>query len=263
MIVVKIGGSIADDCPALLDEVTHLPDVVLVHGFGPQTDQVIAERSLEPREIRSPEGVTSRYTDDAVIAAMQEAAGRVQRGLADELSARGAQPDRIGHDVPLVWGEAKPVLRHERRDGRVVLVRGNRSGRVEEVYTEPIEDAIEEGRVPIVTPLALDGEGLLSVDADRAAAAIAGDLNADALVLCSDVPGLLRDPEDLGTRVDELAAGEIDAWIGEHAGGGMVRKLVACREALEAGAGRALIADGRREAPLDRARSGDATEVTR
>lgn len=262
MIVVKMGGSIADDCPALLDEIAGRQDVVLVHGFGPQTDQVLAEREIEPREIRSPEGVTSRYTDDDVLDAMQEAAERVRCDLADELSARGAEPAQLGHDVPLVWGQAKPVLRHERPDGRVLLVRGNRSGRVEEVYTEPIEDAIEEGRVPIVTPLALDGEGLLSVDADRAAAAIAGDLDADALVLCSDVPGLLRDPQDPTSRVDELAADEIDGWIGEDAGGGMVRKLVACREALEAGAGRALIADGQREAPLDRALSGDATEVT-
>lgn len=262
MIVVKVGGSIADDCRALLDEIAGRKDVVLVHGFGPQTDQVLAERSLEPRELRSPEGVTSRYTDDDVLGAMQEAAERVQCKLADELSARGAQPDRLGHDIPLVWGQAKPALRHQRQDGRVLLVRGNRSGLVGEVYTEPIGDAIEAGRVPIVTPLALDGEGLLSVDADRAAAAVAGDLDADALVLCSDVPGLLRDPGDPGTRVDELAADEIDAWIGEDAGGGMVRKLVACREALEAGTGRALIADGRRANPLERALSGDATEVS-
>lgn len=262
MIVAKVGGSIAHACDGLLDELAQRDDAVFVHGFGPQTDDVLAERSIEPREIRSPDGVTSRYTDDAVLAAMQEAAERVQRGLAEKLSARGAQPDRLGHDVPLVWGQAKPALRHERPDGRVLLVRGNRSGKVEEVQTEPIEDALGDGRVPVVTPLALDGEGLLSVDADRAAAAIAGDLAADALVLCSDVPGLLCDPEDPRTRVDELPANEIDAWIGEDAGGGMVRKLVACREGLQAGADRALIADGRLERPLERALAGDATEVT-
>lgn len=261
MIVIKIGGSIADDCQALLDEIADRQDVVLVHGFGPQTDQVLAERSIEPREILSPEGVTSRYTDDAVLAAMREAAERVQDQLADALFARGAEPEQLGHDVPLVWGRAKQALRHQRPDGRVLLVRGNRSGRVEEVHTEPIQDAIEDGCIPVVTPLALDGEGLVSVDADRAAAAIAGDLAADELVLCSDVPGLLRDPSDPSSRVDELPADEIDDWIGEDAGGGMVRKLVACREGLDAGTDRALIADGRPERPLERALAGDATEV--
>lgn len=261
MLVIKIGGSIADACDELLDEIAGREDVVLVHGFGPQTDRALAERSIEARTLVSPTGVTSRYTDEAVLEAMQVAALRVQSSLVEGLEERGADPAGLGLDVPLVWGEAKAALRHQRSDGRVVLVRGNRSGRVVDVQPGPVEAALDAGRLPVVTPLALDEEGPLSVDADRAAAALAGALEADELVLLTDVPGVLEDPSDPSSRIDRLATDRIDEMVGDEVDGGMVRKLVAAREATDAGVPAVHVADGTREEPIEQARSGASTEV--
>lgn len=261
MHVVKIGGSIAREPANVLDELGQRDDVVLVHGFGPQADAACRARSIEPRTLRSPSGVTSRFTDERTLEALREAAGTVQARLAEALEARGADPEPMGLEVPLFWGEAKPALPHRREDGRTVLVRGNRSGRVADVQPDPVEDALARGRIPLVTPLGLDEAGPLSVDADRGAAALAGALDADALVLLTDVPGLLEDPTDPSTRLDAIPAHAVDDHVGDTAGGGMARKLVATREALEAGVDRALIADGQGPAPIRRALAGQATEV--
>ncbi len=261
LVVVKVGGSIVDQVSGVLDEIAQRDDVVLVHGFGPQTDAACRDRGLGVREIRSPEGVTSRFTDEQVLAAMREAALGVQEGLVGSLRDRGAQAAGLGVEEALFVAEAKPVLRHEREDGRVVLVRGNRSGRVVGVQARGVEAVLEEGGCPVVSPLARDDEGWVSVDADRAAAALGGALGARAVVLLTDVPGVLEDVEREDSLIGSLSVEDVEGLVGGSALGGMVRKVVACREALEGGVGRAIVASGFGSSPVEAALEGGGTEV--
>lgn len=260
VVVVKVGGSIVDRADAVLDEVVARGDVVLVHGFGPQTDAVCDRRGVGVRTLRSPSGVSSRFTDEAVLGAMREAAASVQASLVGSLEARGGRAVGLGVEEALFVGEAKPVLRHEREDGRVVLVRGNRSGRVVGVEDARVQRALAKG-VPVVSPLARDEEGWVSVDADRAAAALGGALGASAVVLLTDVPGVLEDREDEGSVMGSLDVGAVEGLVGSSALGGMARKVVACREAVEGGVGRAIVASGLGEAPIEEALAGGGTEV--
>lgn len=260
-LVVKVGGSIAPRSGPVLEEIAQRGETVLVHGFGPQTSEVSRERGIEPRTIRSPSGVTSRFTDEDVLGAMQEAARRVREELLEGLEERGVEAVGVGEEARLFRGEAKPALRHEREDGRVVLVRGNRSGRVAGVDAGPVREALEAGRVPVLSPLAGDDRGAVSVDADRAAGALAGELEAEALVLLTDVPGVLRDPSDPSSLEDRIPVDRVEAMVGEEATGGMVRKLVAAREAIQAGCPRVVIASGKREGPVAAALRGEGTEV--
>lgn len=259
MLVTKIGGSIATDAAPVLDELARRETPVLVHGFGPQTTRRAEQTDVEPRWIRSPQGVTSRFTDEDTLAIMQEAADEVADRLSDGLAQREVPHTRVQGSEGLLAAEAKPALRHQRGDGRTVLVRGNRSGRVSGVDPSPIEHAREEGRLALVTPLARDASGLVSVDADRAAAAIAAALGADELVLLTDVP---RVHDEHGEPIHTLPVDRTDELREAGAlSGGMLRKLVAAREALEAGIATVWIADGTRAEPIDRARAGHATEV--
>lgn len=259
MLVTKIGGSIASEASPLLDELAEHREAVLVHGFGPQTTRRAREQGHETRWIRSPGGVRSRFTDEDTLALMQQAASEVGQRLVAGLEDRGAPADRIPGHEGLLAAEAKPALRHEREDGRTVLVRGNRSGRVERVDPQPMRDALQAGGLPVVTPLARDEQGLVSVDADRAAAAIAATLDADELVLLTDVERVLDEDGDPIEQMDaDRAAQLVDAGAAE---GGMLRKLVAAREALEDGLQRVWIGPGTRRNPIARAREGDATEV--
>lgn len=259
MFVTKIGGSIARRADPVLDEVDPSDEVVLVHGFGPQTTRLCRQEGREARWIRSPQGVRSRFTDEATLAIMQTAAREVGQSLCRKLEERGTPARRIAGHEGLLDGEAKPALRHEREDGRIVLVRGNRSGRVQAADPARIRRTLEVGRVPVVTPLARDEQGLVSVDADRAAAAIAGELDADELLVLTDVDRVL---DEHGEPIETLDLDRLEQLVETGAAeGGMLRKLVAAREAIEAGVQRALIANGTRPDPIQRALEGDGTEV--
>lgn len=258
MHVTKIGGSIAEASDAPLDEIADRDDIALVHGFGPQTTRRARQLDRETRWITSPDGVQSRFTGEATLEIMQAVAREVGEALVGRLETRGRKPVRL-HGPAFLTAEAKTALRHQRDDGRTVLVRGNRSGRLTGVDPSPVERVLASQRVPVVTPLAADEHGLVSVDADRAAAELAAELDAEALVLLTDVDRVL---DADGDPVDTLTPSQADTLVEEGvADGGMLRKLVAAIEALEAGVPRVLIADGRRETPIQHALDGQATEV--
>jgi acetylglutamate/LysW-gamma-L-alpha-aminoadipate kinase len=262
MLIVKIGGSIADRCPELLDEIAHRRDVVLVHGFGPQATQLGEARGTPPRFVTSPTGVRSRFTDAPTMAVLRDAGLAVGRDLANGLARRGCKVHHVAGDAGVLLAEVKPVLRDVTADGRVLMVRGNRSGTVRAVRETVVRDALAAGEVPVVTPIASDEAGPVSVDGDRAAAALAVAVDAEALVLLTDVQGYLARFPDASSRVPRVARADIDALLGTGAKGGMVRKLVACREALDGCVGRAVLASGLVERPIERALAGEGTEVT-
>ncbi|MFD0527286.1 hypothetical protein ACFQ1I_08515 [Kitasatospora arboriphila] len=100
----------------------------------------------------------------------------------------------------------------------------------------------------------------MNVDADRAAAAVAGALGADRLLLLTGAPGVLADPADPDSLLDRCEV-SVEGAPGEFARGGMALKLVAAREALLAGVGRVTVADGRTPGALARALDGAGTEI--
>jgi Acetylglutamate kinase len=98
----------------------------------------------------------------------------------------------------------------------------------------------------------------VNTDADRSAAAVAGALGA-RLVVLSDVPGLLRDPENPDTLVETVAYDGIDDAIDEYAEGKMKKKVYAAREALDAGAREVVVASANVEEPVTQALEGEGT----
>jgi acetylglutamate/LysW-gamma-L-alpha-aminoadipate kinase len=118
------------------------------------------------------------------------------------------------------------------RDGKTVLLRDDYTGKVEAVNLPLLTQFIGPGRVPVIAPLALSTENeALNVDGDRVAAAIAVAIDADALIILTSVPGLLRDPQDHSTLVPETTLTEAE----QLAQGRMKVKILAAREALEGG----------------------------
>ena len=118
------------------------------------------------------------------------------------------------------------------RGEKTVLLRDDYTGKVEAVNLPLLTQFIGPGRVPVVAPLALSTEQqALNVDGDRVAAAIAVAIDADALIILTSVPGLLRDVDDAGSIVAEATLAEAEAL----ANGRMKVKILAAREALEGG----------------------------
>ncbi|MEU1810565.1 [LysW]-aminoadipate kinase [Micromonospora aurantiaca (nom. illeg.)] len=266
IIVVKCGGTAAVDSAAVCADVAAVAAagrrVVLVHGGSAQIDAIAARLGVAQRRITAPDGSSTRYTDPATIEVVLLAlAGAVKPRLVAALAGAGVPAVGLtGLDAGLIvarrHGPHRAVI-----DGRTRLVRDNHTGRIVEVHTELLRTLLDAGTVPVVSPpaLGLDGEPV-NVDADRAAAAVAAALGARSLLLLTGAPGVLADPADERTLRDVVT---LPPDGGPPAGvrGGATVKLLAARDALHAGVGHVMIADGRGHHPVRAALDGAGTRV--
>lgn len=241
-IVVKLGGSAMEDpaaTQACLQSVAALNQlgvpVVLVHGGGKTIDRAMVDAGLTPKKVAG-----RRYTDPATLAI-------VVRVLKDEISP--------GIESQLWKVGGKGVGISESLKGERLMIPGPDNlpvdlgyvGKVTEVDVEALNDLIQTATVPIIPSLARAADGgWLNVNADTAASAVAGALKAHKAIFLTDTPGVLRDRHDPSSLLPKLSESECRALIQQGIiDGGMVPKVEACFEALEAGADAALILDGR------------------
>jgi acetylglutamate/LysW-gamma-L-alpha-aminoadipate kinase len=268
MLVVKVGGgqSIAwDEVCADLARRWRQEPVVLLHGASKELDQISARLGQPPRHVRSASGIESRFTDDATMEIFTMVyAGSANVRVVARLLAHGVVALGLsGVDGAVLRGPEKGVLRTRDEDGRQRVVRGDRTGVVSEVNSSLLRLLLDGGYMPVLCPPALSDQGRpMNVDGDRAAARVACALGADTLVLLSDVPGLLRDPDDEGSLVAEFRRHEIGRAM-EMARGRMRLKVLAAREALQGGVRRVVLADGRKARPVSRACRGEGTVFRR
>lgn len=266
LVVVKCGGNPAVDAGGICADVAGLVragrPVLLVHGGSGVIAELAGRLGVPRRTLVAPDGVTSRYTDPAMLEVVTLAlAGGVKPRLVAELNRLGAPAVGLtGLDGGMLRARRKSAVRTVVQ-GRTTLVRDNLSGRLAEVRGALPETLLRAGFVPVVSPPALDEHGHpVNVDADRVAAALAAALGAEHLVLLTGAPGVLADPADEGSL---LRAYEVPATgaPGRFAGGGMALKLVAAREALNGGVASVRIADGRVTNPVGQALDGMGTTV--
>jgi acetylglutamate/LysW-gamma-L-alpha-aminoadipate kinase len=268
IIVVKCGGSDSIDADRLGADIADVRAgggrVVLVHGGGADIDRLADELRVPDRTLHSPAGMTSRYTHPAMLDVVVMAlVGRTKPRLLGALARVGVPAVGLtGLDGGLLRAARKPARRAVGGDGRVRLVRDDRTGRIIEVDPTVPAMLLSAGMVPVVSPPAAgDGGSPLNVDADRAAAALAVALGAARLVILTGAPGLLRDVSDPGSLLTRHRL-PADGSARYAASDGMHRKLLAAGEALRGGVRHVRIADGRLPGPLSAALSGAGTEIT-
>ncbi|MEV5509374.1 [LysW]-aminoadipate kinase [Streptomyces orinoci] len=262
--MVKVGGALDEEMTRACADIRQLAgqgcSVVVVHGGGAEADRLTGELGRTTRYLTASDGRRSRYTDAAALDALTMAMlGRVKPALVGALSAAGVPAVGLsGADGGLVTARRNRPAR-VRVDGREQVVRDDLSGRIGAVDPRLLLTLLDGGFVPVVSPPALDpATGLLNVDADRLAARLAVALEADWLIILSNVPGLLRDPGDPASLVTELPAGQLPYYTG-LAGGRMKVKLRSAGEAYLAGVARVVLADGRLPSPVLAARAGAGT----
>ena len=267
MIVVKVGGSEGVDtgsvCADLAEWVSEGGQAVLVHGGSHEANLVSEKLGHPPRFVTSATGHSSRYTDrqTAEILAMVMA-GKISTLLVERLQKLGVDALGLsGVDGRLLEAKRKSTLRAV-ENGKTLVLRGEYSGRVERVNVSLLQSLLGGGYLPVVAPLAISHEHeMVNVDGDRAAAAIGASLRADTVVLLTNVPGVLADPDDEASLVDHISLDEAEKALECYARGRMKRKLLGAIESLEAGVGRVIIADGRSDRPLQRALAGEGTVI--
>lgn len=243
--VIKYGGSAMESDEAverLLRDVVFLEAVgvnpVLVHGGGKAISARMREAGLTARFVNG-----LRVTDEASIRIVEDVLDRdVNPRLVRTIGDFGGRARGFsGRDV--LHAEKLPPVENEKGGTEDIGF----VGRVTGVETAELEKVLHEERVPVVSPVAQGPDGhTLNVNADEAAAAIAGALRADKLIFLSDVPGIMRDREDPQSLVPTVCADQVDALIRQRVlEGGMIPKVQGAVEALRKGVGKTHMIDGR------------------
>ena len=233
--VIKAGGSkgVSRDAVAdLVAEVARHDEIVLVHGASAETDRLATALGVPQEQITSPSGHVSRRTDRQTLEIFAMAALGIENfHYVEKLQQRGIDAIGLsGISGRLLVGKRKDV--RAVRDGKTMILRDDYTGTVEAVNLPLLMQFLAPGRVPVVAPLALSMENeALNVDGDRVAARIAVAIDADALLILTNVPGLLRDIHDPSSLVAETTLAEAE----QLAQGRMKKKILAAREALEGG----------------------------
>ena len=257
MMVIKIGGSMADNAGNLAQDMAMLSEkIVIVHGGGPQATALEKATGREPRYIISKEGFKSRHTDGQTMQNFVMAVGGgVNISLVQQLRKAGVKAVGVSGASGIILAKRKTLVSFE--NGKEKMVRDDCSGKISSIDAAPLLALLHAGFVPVVSPIALGEEfEALNVDGDRAAAAIAGKLGAEKLVLFTDVEGFFANfPDDL---VGRASAADI-AGFQKKATAGMKRKLVAAGEGLSAGVQEVIMCSGLKETPISNALAGGGT----
>ncbi|MDE6373657.1 MAG: acetylglutamate kinase, partial [Clostridia bacterium] len=205
--------------------------VVLVHGGGPEISETINKLGMQTRFVNG-----LRYTDeDTAEVVRMVLAGKVNKSLADLIGKHGGKA--IG-----ICGQDGHMLKCEKQDEKLGFV-----GKITEINTELITDLLGLGYVPVISTVGYDDEGhIYNVNADTAAAAIAGALKAESLILMTDIRGLLENKDDPESLIKKVYASDIPALIKQGIiSGGMIPKIECCKEAIRRGVQKVFITDGR------------------
>ena len=205
--------------------------VVLVHGGGPEISQTMKALGKEAVFVDGLR-VTDRETVDIVQMVL---AGKINKTLVNLLEMKGGQAMGIsGMDGRLIAAEIK--------DERLGYV-----GEITHINIRPVTDLLEKGYIPVISTLGCDRQGnAYNINGDTAAARVAGALEAERLIMLSDIPGLLRDKDDPTTLIPELSVMEAARLRQEGViSGGMIPKMECCVEAIRRGVKKVIIMDGR------------------
>ncbi len=238
IVVVKYGGNaMVNDTlkQQVMEDIVllHLVGVkvVLVHGGGPEINELM-NRLGKKAEFVDGLRVTDRETVDIVQMVL---AGKVNKTLVNLLESKGGKAMGIsGMDGGLIEAKMK--------DERLGYV-----GSITNVNIEPVLDLLEKGYIPVVSTIGCDKEGnTYNINGDTAAAYIAGAIQAERLIMMTDIVGILRDRNDTSSLIPEISVAEA-AHLKEEGviSGGMIPKVDCCVEAITKGVKNVVIMDGR------------------
>jgi len=238
IIVVKYGGNAMIDeelKQAVMRDVALLSligiRVVLVHGGGPEISEMLKKVGKKSEFVNGLR-VTDQETADIVQMVL---AGKVNKSLVGLIESIGGKAIGLtGMDGSLI--EAKML------DERLGYV-----GEITHIEEQTILDILDKGYIPVISTVGFDKEGhVYNINADTAAARIAGKLRAECMISMTDIAGLLRDKDDPSSLIPVVPVSEAPQLMAEGIiSGGMIPKVECCIEAIRRGVKKVFILDGR------------------
>ena len=237
-VVIKYGGSAMTDEKlkrSVVKDIILLQQIgvrtVVVHGGGPEISEALKRMGVATKFVNG-----LRVTDAESMNVVQMVlAGKINKDLVALIGSEGAAA------VGLSGVDGKMI-----KAGRLSEEMGF-VGEVESIDAKPVTDALEAGYIPVIAPIGVGDDGqVYNINADTAAARIAGALKARSFINMTDEPGVLQDPADVSTLIREVSASEAGQLISEGVvSGGMLPKVRCCIEAIRRGVNKVFIIDGR------------------
>jgi [amino group carrier protein]-L-2-aminoadipate 6-kinase len=266
MIVIKIGGSEGVNLVAVCEDVANLvakgQKVILVHGGSAETNILSAQLGHPPRFLTTTTGFTSRYTNRPTLEIFaMVTAGKINTLLVEQMQKLGVNAIGLsGVDGRLMVAQRKEAIVVV-ENGRKQVIRDDYTGKIEQVNEQLLQALLDSGYTPIIAPLAISMKGeALNVDADRAAAAVAGAMGAVQLIILTNVPGLMEKYPDESTLISKISKSNLESAL-MFAEGRMKKKVLGASEALKLGVASVIFADGRVTQPLEKALAGHGTLI--
>lgn len=238
IIVVKYGGNAMTNDElkeAVMGDIVLLSligiKVVLVHGGGPEITDMLNRVGKESKFV---DGL--RVTDKEMVEIVQMVlAGKINKNLVNLLQSKGGKAIGLcGIDGHMIKATMK-----KKELGYV--------GEITNVNVQPILDVLEKGYIPVISTVGYDDEGnSYNINADTAAARIAGQLKCESLISMTDIAGILRDKNDPSTLIPKIYVSDAPQLIAEGViSGGMIPKIECCIEAIRRGVKKVFVIDGR------------------
>lgn len=237
VVVIKYGGNamINEELKqAVMNDIVLLSligvKVVLVHGGGPEINDML-EKTGKKSEFVNGLRVTDSETIDTVLMVL---AGKVNKSLVNLIECTG------GKSVGLC-GLDGHLIEAETLDDKLGYV-----GKITKINIEPIMDLLDKGYIPVVSTLGCDSKGnVYNINADTAAAKIAGEMKAESLISMTDICGILMDKNDPSTLVTNINTQKAHELMSQGIiDGGMIPKVECCLDAINLGVNRVFILDG-------------------
>ncbi len=217
---------------------------IIVHGGGPEISRSMDKLGKESKFIKG-----LRVTDEETMEIIEMVlVGKISTEIVSELIKHDGDAISLsGKDSSLIFAhktEAKTV------DEEVVDL--GLVGEVDCINTDLLEMFIENDYIPVISPVGIAKDGTsLNLNADTAAGEIASAMNAEKLIILTDVPGVLRDPDDPNSLIQKIRIDEVPGLIEEGViSGGMIPKIETCVHAIENGVKSCHIIDGRKKHSL-------------
>ncbi|MCQ2505850.1 MAG: acetylglutamate kinase [Lachnospiraceae bacterium] len=238
IVVIKYGGNAMIDENLKSDVMKDIVllsligvKIVLVHGGGPEINDMLSKIGKQS-EFRNGLRVTDKETVDVVQMVL---AGKVNKSLVNLLGVKGGKA--IG-----LSGIDGQMLKARIKNEELGYV-----GEITDVNAAPILDVLEKGYIPVISTVACDSEGnVYNINADTAAAKIAGELKAESLISMTDIAGIMKDREDPDSLIRVISLADADSLVADGViSGGMIPKTECCVNAIKWGVKKVFIIDGR------------------
>ena len=217
---------------------------LIVHGGGPEISRSMDKLGKQPKFIKG-----LRVTDEETMEIIEMVlVGKISTEIVSELIKHDGQAISLsGKDSSLIFAHKKEASKIDEELVDLGLV-----GEVDCVNTDLLNMFLDNNYIPVISPVGIAKDGTsLNLNADTAAGEVASAVNAEKLIILTDVPGVLRDPNDPSSLIKKIRIDEVPELIEQGIiSGGMIPKIETCVKAIEKGVESCHIIDGRKKHSL-------------